>query len=195
MRAITPACKEVAQYLATRLGVDRPPIRRFADESGTSEVFVATFRDNPQSGVNTVATIGLSEFPLMKEGLEFSSRVEFVAAAGSSYDGIDNIVATLAFGVMNSKWFCAPGVIFPGVVALHPGVSNTMTDIYFSYPFLWDDRLKSSEIAGRTVAWLLAVPISERETEYARKHGPQKLEQLFEQSNIDIFNLNRDSVV
>ena len=186
---------EVAQHVATALGSDRPPVRQFLDANEQSDVFVMTAKDRPQVGVNTFATVGLSEHPLMRNGTVFPTRVEFVAACGTAYSGLDQVVATAAFGVINSKWFCAPGVIFPGVVSMHPGVSETMSDVYFTYPFLWDARLHSTELSGHTVAWLLVVPVSKRETAFALANGSDKLAQLFERSEIDIFNLNRPSVV
>ena len=75
------------------------------------------------------------------------------------------------------------------------GSSTTRSDIYFTYPFLWDKGLCSTRLMGKDVAWLLAVPISRSEKEYARDFDPQQLEELFEESNVDIFNLNRQAVV
>lgn len=186
---------EVAQHVATALRSDRPPIRRFLDANEQSDVFVMTAADCPQVGVNTFATVGLSEHSLMKDGSVFPTRVELVAACGTAYSGLENVVSTAAFGVINSKWFCAPGVIFPGVVSMHPGVSETMSDVYFTHPFLWETRLRSTELSGRTVAWLLVVPVSKRETAFALANGSDKLAYLLERSDIDIFNLNRPSVV
>jgi hypothetical protein len=103
-------------------------------------------------------------------------------------------MATLAFCVINSGWFCAPGVIFPDVVSMYKH-SDTMSDIYFAYPFLWEERLRSTMIGDRKVAWLLAIPVSKAETEFAQSHGPDKLEDLFVEKGIDIYDLNRASVV
>lgn len=74
-------------------------------------------------------------------------------------------------------------------------LSVTMSDIYFASPFLWDGRFESREIEGRTTAWLLAVPVSKAETAYASEYGPAKLEELFSRQDIDVYNLNRASVV
>lgn len=55
--------------------------------------------------------------------------------------------------------------------------------------------MKTVRFGGQDIAWLLAVPVSKAETEYAQRFGPEKLEKLFEQKNVDIFDLNRRSVV
>lgn len=184
----------IAEF-ATALEIERPPIGRFLDANDQGDVFVMTARDCPHVGVNTFATVGLSEHALMTNGADFGTRVEFIAACGTAFSGLDAVISTAAFGVINSKWFCAPGIIFPGVVSMHPGVSKTMSDVYFAYPFLWGMRLNSTTLSGHTVAWLQVVPVSKRETAFALAHGSEKLEQLFERSPFDIFDLNRPSVV
>ena len=51
-----------------------------------------------------------------------------------------------------------------------------------------------NKIIGKSVAWLMAVPISECEYRYAEAEGPDRLEDLFEQQQIDIFDINRPPV-
>lgn len=194
MTTVTAEQKEIARYTATALGVEKPPIFHFLDDDKRSDVYVIKAVDTPKSGVTSYATAGLSDHPLMRDGKEFGVRVELLGACGSAVPEFDNVLATLAFCVINSGWFCAPGVIFPDVISVYKH-SVTMSDVYFTHPFLWEDRLKSVRMGSKTVAWLLAVPISKRESEFAQANGPAKLEALFEERNIDIFNLNRASVV
>lgn len=194
MVQISDRQRGVAAHLALVLSIEKPPVFRFHDDQSRSQIHVITAVDRPQPGVNTYGTVGLSDYPLMRNGEEFPARVEFVGACGSAFPGLDNVISTLAFCVINSGWFCAPGVIFPGAVAMHEA-STTLSDIFFSHPFLWDEALGSKEIAGRTVAWLLAVPISKAETEFAIEHGPAALENLFVERQIDVYNLNRKSEV
>jgi hypothetical protein len=61
-------------------------------------------------------------------------------------------------------------------------------------PFLWDG-FKTLEIENKSIAWLLIIPISEKEKEYANVNGWEALEDKFEEFNIDIFNLYRRSVI
>ena len=70
-----------------------------------------------------------------------------------------------------------------------------MSDLYFCPPFLWGDKLQDVVVDGRPVAWLLAVPISRAEADFAEREGPQKMEALFERERIDIYDLNRPSLV
>lgn len=65
--------------------------------------------------------------------------------------------------------------------------------IMFVSPFLWniDDLL----FDDRTITWLIALPILEKELEYLRNNGSDQLEQLFEEQRIDFYDLNRPDVV
>lgn len=191
---MSDAKKKMAKITADAFGVEKPPISHLWDEKNISDVYVLAAVDRPQKGVVSYATVGLSESPLIRDGMEFGTRVELMGACGRDFVDFDKIIATLSFCVINSKWFCAPGAIFPGVIDMHH-LSDTMSDIYFTNPFLWGDEFKSMEIDGRLTAWLLAVPISKKETEFAVRYGADKLEDIFSEKNIDIYNLNRPSVV
>ena len=61
-------------------------------------------------------------------------------------------------------------------------------------PFLWDG-FETLEVGGQAVAWLQAVPISDRERDLAEREGSDSLEDLFERQQIDVFDLDRPSVV
>lgn len=184
----------MAAYAGAGFGVARPPVIQYLDGNHERELHILVAADCPQKGVASYATVGLSEHPLIRNGTEFDTRVELLGACDSQVPEFAAVLSTLGFCVINSKWFCAPGIIFPRILDLH-GISTTMSDIYFSNPFLWGDKFSFSIIDDRMTAWLLAVPISKRETEFAVQNGPEKLEQLFQKENIDIYNLNRPSVV
>jgi hypothetical protein len=192
--SVTNQQKELANHTASAMRVEKPPISRYWDENEKSSVYILEAADCPQRGVTSYATIGLSDHPLMFKGKEFDTRVELVGACSSSFAGFANLLSTAAFCVINSGWFCAPGIIFPDIVSIYKS-SKTLSDIYFAHPFLWGDRLKSTLIGDRQLAWLLAVPVSKEETAFAQSHGPEQLEALFEERNIDIYDLNRATVV
>jgi hypothetical protein len=73
--------------------------------------------------------------------------------------------------------------------------STTVPHLLFvDSPFLWEE-LRAQVVGGKTVAWVLAVPISTPERDFAAHRGPEKLESMLEREQIDIFDLNRSSVV
>jgi len=95
---------------------------------------------------------------------------------------------------MNSEWFAAPGVIFPECVSMHISDAS-MAHVLFVPPFLWGERLTTLTVGERQVAWLLAVPISSEERALAESKGAEALELALEEAQIDLFDVNRDSVV
>jgi hypothetical protein len=72
--------------------------------------------------------------------------------------------------------------------------SLNMKHIAFQQPFLWPS-LRTTQFGVKTVTWLLAVPISHSEAEYAKREGWKRLETVFEEHQIDIFDLDRPSVI
>ncbi len=55
--------------------------------------------------------------------------------------------------------------------------------------------METIELDSKKVAWLLAIPISEAERSFAINNGSNKLEDLFEKHQIDIYDLDRSSIV
>ncbi|MGK5049763.1 suppressor of fused domain protein [Janthinobacterium sp. GB4P2] len=194
MRAINDYQKEMAGLTAKYFSREKPPILQFLDETESANIYVLEAKDSPGVGLTSFATIGLSDHPLFFNGDEFEARTELIGACDSNRKDFAHILATSSFFIINSKWFCAPGIIFPGVVEMH-NLSKTMSDVYFTNPFLWGDKFHSLTLHEKTVAWLLAIPISKSETKFAAEFGPEKLEELFSKKDIDIFDLNRASVV
>jgi len=144
--------------------------------------------------VNSYATIGLSDSPIIKGGAPINVRTEFVAACAAQTEDFQRFLATAAFCVINSQWFVAPGTVFPHVFGMY-GASPTMKHCLFVPPFLWDGRLQTLTLESKTVAWLLAVPISEQELRLAEVEGVPRLEKVLEGKQIDMFDIKRPSVV
>lgn len=172
----------------------KPNITAYWDEAGQKSVDLLACKDQPQKGVTSYSTIGLSDYPINQDGVEIDLGVEFVGVCSSSVSEFANIVATAAFCVINSKWSCAPGMIFPDVVGMY-SCSSTLKHLLLVSPFLWEGKLEILELPGKKVAWLLLVPISEAEYQYAQVEGSSELEGLFEVHQVDVFNINRPSVV
>jgi antitoxin YqcF len=193
MAGVSDENRQIAKYLRAAFG-GAPKVARYWDEANRSCVDVLTSEGQPQPGVSSFATIGLSDVPLMRDGREYPARVELVGACASATPGYGNMLATAAFCVINSQWFCGPGEVFPDVVSMY-GASHTMKHLFFVPPFLWEDRLQTLTLPSKTVAWLLAVPISEAERLLAVEHGADRLEERFEAEQIDLYDLDRPSVV
>lgn len=140
------------------------------------------------------ATIGLSDFPNLVGPNKLDIRVEIIGICLSDSESFANGLSTAAFCIINSQWPCYPTSIFPNILSMYD-CSRTMQHLFFTDPFLWEDQLKTLNLETKTVAWLLAVPISEAEYRYATEHGAEQLENLLAKYQIDVTDINRASIL
>jgi hypothetical protein len=61
-------------------------------------------------------------------------------------------------------------------------------------PVFWTDYAPF-ETENQIVAWLLMVPISDREFDYIEANGIDEFDKKREEADVDILDLTRDSVV
>lgn len=115
-----------------------------------------------------------------------------LGACDIEVEDFSNIMTTTAFGIMDKNEL-HPGTVISNVIPMYIPDSD-MKHMLITYPFLWDDvnNLSSSNL---TVAWLMAIPISENEKKYLEKYGLDELETLFEKQQIDVIDMYRNSVV
>jgi antitoxin YqcF len=189
--AVSVENKALAVYLRSIFG-GRPSVSKFWDANNRSSVDILTVRDSPHAGVSSYGTLGLSDFSIGLSSGEVCLGVELLLALRNEYQDAANILSTGAFAVINSKLKAKPGTVFPRVVELYaPQIE--MKHVFLVPPFLWN--LQTQEFSTKKVAWLLAVPISEKERNFVAENGSDALESLFEKRQIDIFDLDRKSIV
>lgn len=200
MSAISQHRKRVARYLTRAFGCEGA-IHRHVDEDGGHQIDVLSCADVPTPGVTSYATVGLSEATLQGRARPLTFGVEIVAACRSDVFDFPNLISTAAFHVLRDGWLCAPGSIFRQVVGMYD-LSETLNDVFFVSPFLWGTDLTSAEfepegpaMPARRVAFVQMVPVAPSETAHCEEHGPQSLEQIFENRQIDVFDIQRDPVV
>ncbi|MDQ1162552.1 hypothetical protein QE422_002920 [Chryseobacterium sp. SORGH_AS 447] len=92
------------------------------------------------------------------------------------------------------KWQCQSGAVFMRIIEMYYETSE-MEHIMFISPFLWEDKLEPLKLPNKTVHWLLGVPISDKELEYKMENGKSALEDIFQEKDIDIFDINRISAI
>jgi hypothetical protein len=183
--------KIIAQEILKAIGGD-PIIKRHWDTTNKKHVDIYCSDNQPYHGITSCATIGLSDIEIGLSSQNKKLRIEIVGACSSEKEELPNILSTVAFEIMD-KNECHYGYILQRVVELYyPNIE--MKHIYLLSPFLWEE-LKTIELENMNIAWLLMIPISDDEKNYAQKNGVEALEVLFEKANIDIFNLNRSSVI
>ncbi|MBD8037386.1 suppressor of fused domain protein [Solibacillus sp. A46] len=171
----------------------KPCVSKYWDENNVSNIDMLSTVNRPFDGVSSYSTIGLSDHSIELTVDETPLRIEIVGAIATGYKQYPNILASCAFCIINSKFSVSHGSVFRDIIKMY--YPNTeMKHILFVSPFLWED-LNTLEFPNKKVAWLLAVPISENEYLFAQEKGTDTLEELFEQEEIDIFDLERESIL
>lgn len=170
----------------------KPNVFKYYDDNHKSSVDILSCEDKNFESILSYSTLGLSDFSIGYEGNGLPLRVELVGA--SDFECFPNILATCAFNIINSKFECSFGTTFKNVIDMYLP-DSPMKHILFLSPFLWEDTLKTIKFKKKQVAWLMAIPISEEEKQFADNNGIEALEQLFEEHQINVFDLERTSVI
>ena len=148
--------------------------------------------DRPCRGVTSYATIGLSKHETGLQSNNKSLRVELLGVCDAKEEIFPNILATTAFEIMQSRK-CSHGDIIQNAISEY-NPDSEMKHVYLTNPFLWEG-FETLKFGDKFVTWLLIVPVSDREKDYAIKNGWEALEDEFEKSNIDVFTLKRKSII
>ncbi len=173
-----------------RLWGSRPTVFRHADDAERSFVYIAHLEGSPIDGVTAVATLGLSDHDL---GLG-QVRIELIGAFPSSFKEGANVATTCAFNAFKDGVRTVPEAIHPSVLSLYRS-EPALPHVMLVEPFLWINGPATLDAHGAKIAWLMMVPISDSERVFAVEHGGAALASRFEQAQIDIFDLDRPSVV
>lgn len=168
-----------------------PQIRRFWDSSNEKQIDILKCLNTPQNGLQVCATIGLNKIDIGLISDKKPLRAEIVGASDILNNSFENMIATTAFKIMDSHT-CFPGYIVDNVIEEYIPDCE-MKHFLLTDPFLWEDA-QSITLDSVHIAWLMTVPISHKEYEYARINGVSKLESAFEHHNIDIYNIYRKSI-
>lgn len=188
--------KAIYSDIKVLFGGAKPIVDRFADDDEDPNwVDVMRTAESPQPGVTSYATLGMSRFD--NGGLEVDGkplRVELLAACQSEFTHIADGLASCALNVAKDKWQVTPGVVHPNVLDLYrPDI--VLKHLFLVTPFLWGDGPADRKFDELIVTWLMAIPISDSEIDHVARYGPERLESLFEERQIDVFDINRDVVV
>ncbi len=185
--------KAVANHVLHAFG-GAPMVNQFVHDNLPLTVDILRCQDRPIEGVTSYSTLGLSDYPMIYEKGEYPARVEIAGACATANEAFSNLLSWVAFDIMRNQRFVYPGATMLNLVTKYfPDTANK--HFYFTAPYLWEDSLKTLKLETKTVAWLLAFPISQSEYQYLLENGDDALENKCEQAQIDIFDLGRASCV
>lgn len=169
-----------------------PKIIRYANDDNTKITDIVMCNNSPCDGVCSYSTIGLFDTDIGLKNHNVPLRTELLGACDMQMEEFANIISTAAFEIMDSNT-AYPGFILNDIVSLYIKNSD-MKHLLLTYPFLWDN-INNMNFEEFTLAWLMLVPVSDNEKAYCESNGLDALESLFEEQQIDIFDLYRKSVL
>jgi hypothetical protein len=187
------------------LGGDQKSFSYFKSEDDGSSVDILFCKDTPAPQLLTCATLGL----VNQEG-KFKSngkniRVELLGLSTTEFgDTLGSLMAMLYKNIVDMNLTCAYGVIYSHVLDdLLP--NSEMKHILFTTPPLfWDNALGTVDLDDENIlTWLYAMPISESEKAFIVqanangdfKNGMITLQEQFTLKNVNVFDLNRKSIM
>ncbi|MBF4635579.1 suppressor of fused domain protein [Agreia pratensis] len=169
-------------------------VRRFTSADGTHSVGVFRVSDCPDSGVDSWGTVAMSFFYNgMKSPAGKLLQIELVTAAGSEWDVPGSALASCALRLAEGGTSCNYDAIFRDAFT-HGTQQVTTPHAIFIPPITWGEFSKLDD-DDASILWLQMVGITSEEAEYARAHSVDALSELFEQTQPDIYDLQRQSAL
>ncbi|WP_336703638.1 suppressor of fused domain protein [Chryseobacterium indologenes] len=187
--------KNLANYITNIVGINKI-IDRHYDKEKKNFIDIFTCDDPLYPRIKICGTIGISDHPNKIEMNNNSFKdipIELLIGGYREFKMLSNILSTAGFYI-NNGWECQSGSVFMRIVEMYFETSE-MKHIMFTSPFLWEDKLQPLKLETKTVYWLLCIPISDKELEYKMENGTSALEDIFQEKDIDIFDINRKSVI
>lgn len=164
------------------------------DEDAAGSLSLLTVKNRPTAGVNSYATVGLSVRSIGAAIGSIPLGVEIVGATSRDYPDFANILADCALRVIHGGARFHPGAVFKDMIPrYYPQVP--MKHILFISPYGWERELLTLELPSRWVGWMMALPVSEAELKFYNETESGELQERLEKAGVDIYNLNRPSVV
>jgi hypothetical protein len=138
------------------------------------------------------ATLGLMEID-QSHNPDVQIHSEIILDKRGNYEGVANVLSTLAFYIIKNGWRVAPGVVFKDIMKTYFPETN-LPHLYFTTSFQWP-AMSKVELPEGKIYPLVAIPISESEDKMASEKNGQALEDMWAKENVDVLNWNRESVV
>jgi len=182
---------KLGKFVAGALGFE-PHVYSYSDETEEHKLRVLSLIDPIDQNIKIYCTIGVSDYPNIINTTNIP--IKLLLATYKEYDKATNILSTCGFYISKDGFECRPGTVFMRMVELYYK-DTEMKHIYFTEPFLWQDKLEQLALENKKVAFLFCIPISDKELQYKQENGDDALESLLQEHEIDFYDINRKSVL
>ena len=179
--------KKIAQHALAFIG-GTPTVFEYQNEDNTVSVDIMTCPDKTASKLSTLSTIGLANADIGKEFDGKPLKVELMMIGRKDKEIFANILAEAAFRIKENQ-HCEFGLIIENVI--EPYIDTAaLKHVVLMQPVFWKNY-SPCELDGNIIAWLLALPISEKERLYIAQNGIDKFDEMLEKAGVDLADLQR----
>ena len=164
--------------------------RGWSDDKRTHGIQVACFEAQPEPGVRTFATLGLSSSKVALSE-KTRTRQELLLSANDNFavDAVAALVLSLAEHVLErGQAFLRGEVVGPGAPVI---AGSTLTAIYVANPSPFDKSLTQFASDSPPTVFAYLIPITNTEAELVRTCGWSWFEDQLERQDPDIWDLAR----
>ncbi|MDO5560839.1 MAG: suppressor of fused domain protein [Oscillospiraceae bacterium] len=154
-------------------------------------------KSSPSKGYLTASTLGMVNRTTgyKDKNSQKEIRAELIMSSYGGSDLIGKILSTAAIGICDNGIQYGYGTLLKGILEGYLPNSDMKHLFLMLPPPIWSDKFKVIDCEDSIVVFLYALPISDAEKEYMAEHGIDELQNHFVQENIDMFDLNRKSVL
>jgi hypothetical protein len=186
----TPFESELGKKIRSKFGQNTRVVR-FADDDEENFVFIVSGLDCPTEGVTSYGTVGL--YKHLQNAGQAKVSVEIVTACATATPHIDNLIASCVFESIKNRSDIIYGSLLRNILDQYE-VSRSLMHVTFVSPFLWEG-LNKVVVEDVSIHCLMMIAISDAEALYLESHGIDALERRFSEEQIDLFDINRSSVI
>ncbi len=145
-------------------------------------------------GLRAFCTVGLSDFPLEFRARHILQELMIVVLHKFGLQNIPSLLQQLGRRALERRAAFAPGDIINAPAELFPG--KPFAALYTTSPgFMPEEFIAYNTGDGANIIFSILLPITPAEEKYVALHGFEKFDHLFIESEIDMLDLDRPSIV
>ena len=180
----------VAEHLEQHLG----PIERGWSAESLPGVQVCLFRDRPETGVFSLATLGLSNSILAMSGDRNVRQELLLAIRGDVFlDDLVKMLMHVAETLLARKRALLRGDVFP--LGQPIGKGSAASALYSSIPVIFPESLATLRDSTPPTVFVWMIPLLASEAAFVESSGWSEFEDCMEAANPDLFDIARGSIV
>ena len=155
---------------------------------------VVRFRNQPQPGISTYSSLGLSSALLdLSDGRRVRQELLFAAYERSDESNIPGLITLVGRDLLESGKALLRGQVLGPAGPLLP--DSSLDALYSAIPVVFPRPLRVCASTDPATVFVWLIPIARDEAELVRTSGWNRFEEILEEADPDLFDIHRGSVI